>query len=268
VTASLKQCGVLPKVICVAVLMALADTPGLLGQAGETPRKQTHDSARVIRWKDALWAAGGVAVISLIDQPVQRATQKHRSNTLESFAKVFREEGSPVYYGSVSLGVLSVGLISGNNGIKRAGGRLVATVVASAIVMEASKKLIGRSRPNANAGAYDFHPFTTRNDSTGVEQRESMPSGHVTAAFAVATSVVDDIHNVPISILLYTWASGAAFSRVYENRHWVSDTVMGAILGITTAKLINGHWRVFDLKPPRFLISPSGAMALGWNVSF
>jgi membrane-associated phospholipid phosphatase len=128
--------------------------------------------------------------------------------------------------------------------------------------------LIGRSRPNANVGAYDFHPFSTLEDSMGVEQRESMPSGHTTAAFAIATSVVDDIKSTPIAVIVYAWATGAAFSRVYENRHWVSDTVMGAVLGITTAKIVNGHWRVFGLEPPRFLQTGTGGMAIGWDLTF
>jgi membrane-associated phospholipid phosphatase len=225
-------------------------------------------SARVIRWSDAVWAAGGIALLSLIDEPVQRYTQRHRSTSLESLAEVFREQGSVIYYGGISLGVLSVGIISGDNDIKRAGGRLVATVTGSTILMQGLKMLVGRSRPSANVGAFDFHPFSTREDSAGVEQRESMPSGHTTVAFAVATSVADDIKSLPVSVLLYLWAAGAGFSRVYENRHWLSDTAVGALLGITSAKIITGRWRVFNIKPPQFLIAESGQAVLVWNLEF
>jgi membrane-associated phospholipid phosphatase len=249
--------------------MTLAPGSHLFAQARPSGSEEpSRDSARVIHWTDAVWAAGGVALLSLIDEDVQRYTQKHRSNTLESFAAVFREQGSAIYYGGISLGVLSVGMISGDDGIKRAGGRLVATVAGSSIVMQGMKMLVGRSRPNANAGAYDFHPFSTLEDSAGIEQRESMPSGHTTVAFAVATSVADDIKSLPVSVLLYLWASGAAFSRVYENRHWLSDTAVGAVLGITSAKIITGRWRVFNIRPPQFLIAPSGDAALVWNLEF
>lgn len=88
------------------------------------------------------------------------------------------------------------------------------------------------------------------------------------AAFAVATSLADDINNTPVRILLYTAATGTAFSRVYDNRHWVSDVAMGAVLGITTSKLVSGRWRIFHLKPPGFLLTPTGAPALSFNVSF
>ena len=239
----------------------------LHAQSPAPVKPESQDSARVIRWTDALWVVGGVVIISLVDEPVQRYTQKHRSNTLESFAAVFREQGSVFYYGGI-VGVLAVGLIKGDDDVLCAAGRLVGTVVASTIAMQGVKMLLGRSRPNANAGAFDFNPFSTEQDSLGVEQRESMPSGHTTAAFAIATALADEIGRMPVSVLLYLWASGAGFSRVYENRHWVSDTVVGALLGITTAKVLTGRWRVFNLKPPRFLLAESGTPSLAWTIDF
>lgn len=253
------------------VLGMFAVTPGsrlLHAQDSASDSGTARSSARVIRWTDAVWAAGGVALLSLLDEPVQRYTQKHRSNTLETLAEVFREQGSVFYYGGISLGVLSVGMLSGDADIKRAGGRLVATVAGSALIMQGMKMLVGRSRPNAKVGAFDFHPFSTLEDVNGVEQRGSMPSGHTAMAFAVATSVADDIKSVPVSVLLYAWAAGAGFSRIYENRHWLSDTVVGAVVGITTAKILTGRWRVFNLKPPQFLIADSGDRALVWSLQF
>jgi membrane-associated phospholipid phosphatase len=223
---------------------------------------------RELHLTDVAIALGSVGVISLLDESVQHYTQRHRSKTLEDAAAFFRKEGEPLWYAGVSLGVLGIGLVTNKPAIKRAGGRLVATVAVSAVVMEGAKYLVGRSRPNENVGAYDFHPFTSIKDSTGQEARGSMPSGHVTAAFAVATSLVEDIHSVPIQVALYAFATGTAFSRVYENRHWVSDTVLGAILGITTARLVTGRWRIFHLKPPGFLLASNGAPIVGWNISF
>jgi membrane-associated phospholipid phosphatase len=94
-----------------------------------------------------------------------------------------------------------------------------------------------------------------------------MPSGHVTAAFAVATSLADDIKSPLVHVLLYTAATGTAFSRINDNRHWLSDTAMGAVLGIFTAKVVNGHWRIFGLRPPGFLVTPAGT-SLSWRGSF
>lgn len=36
----------------------------------------------------------------------------------------------------------------------------------------------------------------------------------------------------------------------YSNRHWLSDVALGAVYGITAAKLVNGRWTVFCPRPP------------------
>jgi membrane-associated phospholipid phosphatase len=69
-------------------------------------------------------------------------------------------------------------------------------------------------------------------------------------------------------VALYVLASGTAFSRINDNRHWLSDTALGAAIGVTTAKLVSGHWRVFGLRPPHFLVTPTGATALSWRATF
>src|SRR3954454_15820405 len=83
-------------------------------------------------------------------------------------------------------------------------------------------------------------PFTSLKDSAGVETRGAMPSGHTAAAFAVATSLADDIDNPIADVLLYIAAAGTALSRLNDNRHWLSDTIFGATLGVFTAKVVNG----------------------------
>jgi membrane-associated phospholipid phosphatase len=135
-------------------------------------------------------------------------------------------------------------------------------------VLESMKLLIGRSRPNEDVGAFSFHPFTSLKDSAGVSARGAMPSGHALAAFAVVTSLADDIHSTPVHVLLYTAAGGTAFSRVYENRHWASDVAMGTVLSITIGKVVSGRWRIFNLRPPSFLVGPSGETAVRWSVTF
>jgi membrane-associated phospholipid phosphatase len=241
--------------------------------AGDTSvqveRQRVLAKARVIRWYEAAAALGGVGALMLLDEPVQRFTQKHlRSKTTDDISSVFRQEGEAPYYAGISLGVLGVGIVTGKAGVRRAGTRLVAAVLLSGAEMEVMKHLVGRSRPNEAVGAFSFHPFTSLKDSAGVETRGSMPSGHVTAAFAVATSLADDIKSPLVHVLLYTAAAGTAFSRINDNRHWLSDAGMGVVLGIGTAKIVNGHWRIFGLRPPGFLVTPAGAPGVGWRVQF
>ena len=223
-------------------------------------RQEVLAEAHVVRWYEAAAALGGVGALMALDEPVQRLAQRHlRSQTTDDISSVFRQEGEAPYYAGISLGVLGLGLVTGKQGIRRAGARLVAAVLVSATEMGAMKRVLGRSRPNENVGAFSFHPFTSLKDSAGIETRGAMPSGHVTAAFAVATSLADDTKSPVVHVLLYTAAAGTAFSRINDNRHWLSDTAMGAVLGIFTAKVVSGHWRIFHFRPPGFLVTPAGA---------
>jgi membrane-associated phospholipid phosphatase len=233
----------------------------------QAAQPQVPSHAHVVRWYEAAAAVGGVGALMLLDEPVQRYAQRHRSKTADDIAGVFRQEGEAPYYAGISLGVLGLGVVTGKSGVRRAGTRLVAAVALSAAEMSVMKRLVGRSRPNEDVGAFSFHPFTTLKDSAGVEARGSMPSGHVTAAFAVATSLADDIKSPLVHVLLYTAATGTAFSRINDNRHWLSDAAMGAVLGIFTGKVVNGHWRIFGLRPPGFLVTPAETR-LTWSASF
>jgi membrane-associated phospholipid phosphatase len=243
------------------------DTAGVVPPAA-APARHLPANAAVIRWYHAAAMVGGIAALTAIDEPVQRHTQRHRSPALTDIADVFRHGGEPLFYGGIGGGILATGLVSGDKGIQRAGGRVLTSVATAGVVLESMKLLIGRSRPNEDVGAFSFHPFTSRKDSAGVEARGAMPSGHALAAFAVVTSLADDIHSTPVHVLLYTAAAGTAFSRVYENRHWVSDVAMGTVLGITIGKVVSGRWRIFHLRPPSFLWTPSGETAVRWTVNF
>jgi membrane-associated phospholipid phosphatase len=44
-------------------------------------------------------------------------------------------------------------------------------------------------------------------------------------------------------IILHGLAAGTAFARVHVNKHWASDTVVGAGIGILTARFVRRHDR-------------------------
>lgn len=239
-----------------------ADT---LARANQQAR-QIVNQAHVVRLWEVGAVLGGAALVSLLDQPLERSFQRDRSPFLTDLSSVFRQQGEPWYYVSVSVGVWGAGVIANSHDLRRAGRRLMAAVAVSGLTEQVIKQLVGRARPNEGSGAFTFHPFSSLKDSLGVQTRGSFPSGHATAAFAVATSLADDIRNPFATAALYTLAAGAAWSRIYDNRHWLSDTFVGAALGITTAKVISGRWRVFGWRPPSLLVRPTGEVALRWTL--
>jgi membrane-associated phospholipid phosphatase len=228
----------------------------------------TRARAHVLRWPEVLVVAGSVVLSATADEPIQRWTQRHRSATLDDLANLLRQGGELVPVAGLGVGLVAAGLATDHDGVGRAGGRILVSVLVAGMATTSMKYLIGRSRPNDELGAFAFHPFTNGKDAEGDDTRLSLPSEHTVVAFVVATSLADDIHSPAADVLLYTAAAGTAWSRLNDNRHWLSDTALGAAIGITTAKLVDGHWRVFGLHPPRFLVAPSGAAVVDWRVAF
>jgi membrane-associated phospholipid phosphatase len=113
---------------------------------------------------------------------------------------------------------------------------LEASVFAGGIVTPAIKDVVGRARPIADLGKHSFHPF-----NNGVFQ--SFPSGHATSAFAIATAISDQYSDHPVvPVIAYTLATSVAFARVYDQAHYPSDVIAGALIGRAMAKsIVHNH---------------------------
>ena len=142
-------------------------------------------------------------------------------------------------------------------------GRLVVSGGLSAVLMagtvEALKRTVRRERPDAD----DYRSF---------------PSGHTAVAFMGAAMLHKEMghHSVWISVGGYTAATAIAVSRVAGSRHWVSDVLVGAGIGIAATEA--GYWIAGQIlgdrglcAAPALLDVPSrGGVAIGatLNVTF
>ncbi len=82
-----------------------------------------------------------------------------------------------------------------------------------------------RNRPEA--AIKNFRSIITPSD------KFSFPSGHTSAAFMMATLL--GYFFPPLMIPLYCWAALVGFSRVVLGVHFPTDTLVGVILGVSTA---------------------------------
>lgn len=211
------------------------------------------------RWWHGLAALGGYALLTGVDDTFKEFAQDNRSGTSDGIAKVTREFGQPEVYATIGLGVLTTGLISGDRKVRNAGLRISGALAMTGVVVTAAKFAMGRARPSRGDGdPYDFRPFSGWT---------SAPSGHSAMAFALATSLSDEIQNPWASAGLFTLASATAWSRVNDNVHWFSDVVAGAALGIVSAKFMNGRLTIFGIHPPTLRPTRSG-ITLGWTGTF
>ena len=198
-------------------------------------------------WQGAA-ALGAVGALLLVDNGTTQLVATHHSALGDGLAGGFRRMGQPEVFATAALGTWAVGLASGSQQLQGAGMRMTASVGLAGLTTHGLKFLLGRARPNAD-DADDFRLLGPG---------RSMPSGHTTVAFALAASAADEIRNPVATVLLYGAAAGAGMSRMYDRKHWMSDVVLGAAIGITSAKFVNGRWSVFGLRAPNFLITAGG----------
>jgi len=189
---------------------------------------------------------------------MQRFAQHNSGSGADNVAGVVRHFGQPEVYGTVTVGLLAAGLATGGTQLTRAGGRLAASLALAGLTVQTGKYAFGRPRPEQSLDADGYSPFSGQ---------ASLPSGHSAMAFALATSLADDIHRPLATVGLYGMATAVAWSRVNDNRHWLTDVAAGALVGITSAKLASGRWRIFGVKAPSILAAPTG-MGLGWSGEF
>lgn len=81
----------------------------------------------------------------------------------------------------------------------------------------------------------------------------SFPSGHVATAFLGAEQMRVNYGNL-WGVAGYTIATSTAFLRLYNNRHWFSDVIGGAGIGILSARI--GYW-LLPLEKQLFKINSS-----------
>lgn len=114
----------------------------------------------------------------------------------------------------------------------------------SAFGYEGKNKLIDQLFLLAGSYAIMGATVNTLKYSTKIERPDhtsftSFPSGHTATAFMMAEFLNQEYkgRSILFSIGGYAVAGGVAYLRMYNNRHWLTDVVCGAGLGMLSTKL-------------------------------
>lgn len=203
---------------------------------------QAQDSTRVRLfgkrdlWIGAAFAAGTAAMFPLDRQIAHEIRDSALVNdrTLVETAKAIGFVGS---YGAFIIGggMYVVGRAADKPRLAHLAVHGLESAVVAATTTGVLKTILGRARPFV-AGHDDPHDFQLmrgiRSDSY-----QAFPSGHTTMTFAIASAVTLELEQWHprsawvVGPLLYGGATLVGLSRMYEDKHWASDVVMGAAIG-------------------------------------
>ena len=202
------------------------------------------------------------------DRDIAHFFHNHRDTGIEDVGKTLTRSGD----GKVILGVVGltygIGYFSEDSKMKETATLGAESLVISGVITETLKHGTGRQRPNYADGEdrWNGPRYFFRLDDKSFD---SFPSGHATAAFALATTLAMHYPDGWVPPIAYTWAVGVTISRIYNEVHWTSDVLVGSAIGYFTARAVSYyHQRTGGgiILIPR-IISIEGTNTLGLTLS-
>ena len=178
--------------------------------------------------------AGGVvtAGASYLDQAVKDSISDGTSGSTASKA------GGPIWSTLFVVGMFTGGRLSHHTRFRAMTYDMLDASIVNGVYTEVLKLAVKRERPNG-------------------EDNKSFPSGHASNAFTLAT-VVQRHYGWKIGAPAYALAGLVGVSRLQQNKHYLSDVVMGGALGYIVGRTvvrINGlpleprHQTTWNLSP-------------------
>jgi len=211
-----------------------------------------------IRTRDILPIAGFAALTGFLignDEIIHRRFMDYRDNHawVRAVSPVITEMGSYGAWGTAAV-FLCVGLIAKDDKAIETGALASSAMLQSGILVTVLKGLFGRRRPYMAGGVDQWSGpvgFFTRFESGQLGKYDSFPGGHSISAWSLATVLAMQYQEtVWVPILAYTTATGVALSRVTENKHWLSDSLVGGVLGhIIGRMVVLNHRRRYHIVP-------------------
>lgn len=130
----------------------------------------------------------------------------------------FMSEDSTDFFSALGAGPLLITVALGQTIVDRENGLIHARAIAfTSLTHLTLNSAVQRERPDKSN---DYFSFCS-----------SFPSGHVAHVFASASSL-NYAYGWKVGIPSFTAATAVAVARINENKHWFSDVVAGAAIGL------------------------------------
>jgi len=187
--------------------------------------------------------AAGIGTVAAFDNDIEHAIRGARKNTVTSIFDNVQPLGNEYAIGIVGSFYIYGEIFKDPRAKTTALDSIAASAIASGIVTNSFKYVIGRGRPTDGHGAYNFRPFSGQ---------DSFSSGHTTEAFTLASVISEHYDSLWVQVPAYGLASAVGYARLNNNRHWPSDVLAGAVIGTFVGKTVvhfNQRHRQVSIQP-------------------
>jgi PAP2 superfamily len=191
--------------------------------------KDLVDDFKHLPSKENLFWAGFSGGLALAVHPADDNVNEAMVNS--DFANDFFKLGAvlgefPTLF-AASVTVYAIGRIKDEPKVSHVGMDLIQSLAVSEALVQSLKYTTRRERP----------------DGSG---RTSFPSGHAADTFAFATALERHL-GWKGAVPAYIFSSYVAMSRLPADRHWLSDVVFGAGVGIIAGRTVTRHGAEFPV---------------------
>ena len=189
-------------------------------------------------------AAGSVVVTAGIlysqDQQIAEFFQANRTENLDKANDYFFDPFGKMYYTVPLMGAFYIyGALTHKNKPKSVAMDFVKASLYSGIIVTGIKHLGHRHRPFQTD---PLNPYLWDGPLTDNWGHTSFPSGHTIMAWTFASVVATHYKDrLWIPVTVYTLATLEGVARMYANKHWSSDVLIGAALGYAIGTYVVKH---------------------------
>lgn len=175
----------------------------------------------------------GTFVMMITDKELQESVQKSRTCTTDQVSEWTNKYTKRVANLTIG-GLYFSGLALHDRRARETVFLCWKSVVLAEGITTGLKHLVGRSRPFADKGAFDFNPLKSPPPPYSL----SLPSGHATTAFAFCSVVAARYPSWLVKLASYGFAATVSFARMNTNVHFLSDVFWGSVIGISVGRCL------------------------------
>jgi len=222
-----------PAPVVLVPATALVTAPPLASFTLVQPQPAGSRAAPFLRDHAALAAVTltAIAAGASADRWAEHQLPRTDNRTVNTLSMTGEHIGNPAYVAPLLLAGYALGKFRKDAQLSGASLRIAGAVGGAVVLAEGVKLAVGRARPyQAPGDPDDFSPFRGNN---------SFPSGHTTLAFAFASAIDAETDRRWVPWVVYPAATLTAWSRVQDGKHWMSDVVGGAALGLWAGRRID-----------------------------